>query len=133
MARRDHVQFPWESEGWATVEFRAGRDPELDRVVRESLRGAPSLYGVRQYRIPVNPYAGVAWATAFGALAALLVSLSMEGGPPWWIGGILGAIGLMLLVVSARMIPGWHRARTAAREYTAVRGIPFPRELRWYG
>lgn len=133
MSRRNpNIQWPWETEGWATEEYRARRDEALDDVVRSALKGAPSFYGVRQHHASVNPYTNLLILPIMGPFCWFLAT---KLGHEWWGWLVVAFFGLLagtIFVASARMIPGWHRARAAAREYTQARGIPFPRELRWY-
>ncbi|UDF14298.1 hypothetical protein LH407_05400 [Antiquaquibacter oligotrophicus] len=87
---------------------------------------------MRQQRAPVNPYLSLWLVPLIGASSWFLATKLGEEWWGWLVVGLFAAMAVLLLVQCLRAIPGWHRARAAARAYTAARGIPFPKELRWY-
>ena len=115
---------------------RSIRDPELDSVVRAAA-GRIDPGGYRDTRgvfikPPHNPYVLladlllilVAGVWFFFALEsrAFVVALCVSA--------IFVAVALLVMVVTIRRIPAWHRARATARAYIAVHGGEMPRELR---
>lgn len=79
-----------------------------------------------------NPYLQLPVAL-MAALAGLFLFIQLSGSLVWaaLAGGFFWLAAVLLLFVSIRRIPSWHRARRLVREYVKRTSSEFPQELRW--
>lgn len=133
------ITAPWSREGWYGDHKRARRDPAIFEIIAREGRGvdplgfradAPSLGATAATH---NPYFQIPLAVLFGAVGVFLFAKLQDSMVfAVLVSCFFGAGALVVLVMSVRRVPAWHRARRAVREHVRVHGGEFPDELRWH-
>jgi hypothetical protein len=127
---RQRVQLPWSSDGHHADEVRRRRDPELMRVIREAegkgIFGSAGMSGLPAWQVvnaTHNPYWNIGLGGGFMWVGAFVFDKLAEN---LWaallVGGFFIVGGVWVACVQIGRVPGWHRARRAAKQYLARRG-----------
>ena len=134
------VNLPWSSKGWYADSLRRARDPELEALTQAEGRGKVNPFGFYQSR-PIDSVSGPAHNPYIAAVEGLILLpfsawlITALWSIPWLailLTVIFGGCGLLLVVISVRRIPAWHRARRVAKRYVAEHEMKLPIEMRFW-
>ena len=134
------MSWPWSNAGKYGRSWRSVRDPRLDELIKAQSNGVdpggytddqPIHAGARLFH---NPYL-VIGQTLLVVAVSVFAAVVLRDYFVWavLIVVFLDGISLAVIIVTARRIPIWHRARRTARAYIAEYGGQMPSQLRvWH-